>query len=233
MRKSRSNLLNTIPEFEVYLLFKAHTYLKYDKSNKSNKWPDFRFNLEEIAGAVGDYGTLIPIVLDVAIVSNVNLGHILLFFAVWYIITGIYYKMPVTVEPMKAVGAIVIAEGLSGGEIAASGIILGVLFLDLGFCKGMKFIQKKVPKSVIRDIQLGLALILIKTSINFIIADYILAIICIIIVVLFFIAGKIGKIPNVSAIVIFLIGIVVGLFTFGIPSISIYINNNKQTSTRV
>lgn len=62
---------------------------------KSNKWPDFRFNLEEIAGAVGDYGTLIPIVLGVAIVSNVNLGYILLFFSFWYIITGIYYKMPV------------------------------------------------------------------------------------------------------------------------------------------
>jgi len=189
--------------------------------NKSNKFTDFRFNLEEIAGAVGDYGTLIPIVLGVAIVSNVNLGHILLFFAIWYIITGIYYKMPVPVEPMKAIGAIVIAEGLSGREIAASGIILGVLFLVLGFCKGMKFIQKKVPKSVIRGIQLGLALILIKTSINFIIGDHILAIICIIIVILFFIAGKICKIPDVSAIVIFLIGIVVGLFTFGIPPISI------------
>lgn len=53
-------------------------------------WPDFRFTPEEVAGAVGDYGTLIP----------------------------------VPVEPMKAVGAIVIAEGLSKNEIAASGMIL-------------------------------------------------------------------------------------------------------------
>jgi len=59
---------------------------------KLNKWPDFRFNFEEIAGAVGDYGTLIPIVLGVSIVSNVNLGHILLFFSIWYIITGINYQ---------------------------------------------------------------------------------------------------------------------------------------------
>ena len=41
-----------------------------------NKWPDFRFNLEEIVGAVGDYGTLIPIVMGVAIISDVNLGYI-------------------------------------------------------------------------------------------------------------------------------------------------------------
>jgi len=189
--------------------------------NKSNRWPDFRFNLEETAGAVGDYGTLIPIVLGVAIVSNVNLGYILLFFSIWYIITGIYYRMPIPVEPMKAIGAIVIAEGLSGGEIAASGIILGVLFLVLGLCKGMKFIQEKVPYSVIRGIQLGLALLLIKTSINFIIGNYILAIICIIIVILFSIANKFGKIPDVSAIFILLIGIIAGFSISGIPPISI------------
>ncbi|MBA7650472.1 hypothetical protein ES703_58278 [subsurface metagenome] len=189
--------------------------------SNSKRWPNFRFNLEEIAGAVGDYGTLIPIVLGVAIVSNVNLGHILLFFSIWYIITGIYYKMPVPVEPMKAIGAIVIAEGLSGEEIAASGIILGVLFLIMGFCKGMKVIQEKVPISVIRGIQLGLALLLFKTSINFIIGDYILAIICIIIVILFLIANKFVKIPDVSAIIVLLIGIVVGFLKFGIPQINI------------
>jgi MFS superfamily sulfate permease-like transporter len=189
--------------------------------SKSNKWPDFRFNLEEIAGAVGDYGTLIPIVLGVAIVSNVNLGYILLFFSIWYIITGIYYKMPVPVEPMKSIGAIVIAEGLNGGEIAASGIILGVLFLVLGFCKGMKFIQEKVPQSVIRGIQLGLALLLIKTSINFIVGDYILATVCIIIAILFLIVNKFGKIPDFSAIVIMLIGIIVGFSISGIPPIGI------------
>lgn len=189
--------------------------------NKPNKWPNFRFNLEEIAGAVGDYGTLIPIVLGVAIVSNVNLGHILLFFSIWYIITGIYYKMPVPVEPMKAIGIIVIAQGLSADEIAASGIILGVFFLVLGFCKGVKFIQGKVPYSVIRGIQLGLALLLIKTSINFIIGDYILAIICIIIVVLFRIANKFAKIPDISAIFILLIGVIVGFSISGIPRISI------------
>ena len=185
------------------------------------QWPNFRFNAEEIAGAVGDYGTLIPIVLGVAIVSNVNLGHILLFFSIWYILTGLYYKMPVPVEPMKVIGAIVIAESLTAGEIAASGMILGVLFLALGFFKGMKFIRDKVPSNVIRGIQLGLALILIETSVNFISGDYLLAIISIIIIILFLIASKVGKIPDVSAIAVLIMGVIVGLLVFGIPRISI------------
>ncbi|MFB0518467.1 MAG: putative sulfate/molybdate transporter [Acidobacteriota bacterium] len=189
--------------------------------NQRNKktWPDFRFNAEEIAGAVGDYGTLIPIVLGVAIVSNANLGCIMLFFSIWYIISGIYYKMPVPVEPMKAIGALVIAGGMSGGEIAASGIVVGILFFVLGISKGMRFIQEKVPQSVIRGIQLGLALLLIKTAINFIVGDYILAIICISIIVLFLMANKFGKIPDVSSICILLIGIIVGFSLYGIPRI--------------
>jgi MFS superfamily sulfate permease-like transporter len=187
----------------------------------SKQWPDFRFTLEEIAGAVGDYGTLIPIVLGVAIVSNVNLGFILLFFSIWYIITGIYYKMPVPVQPMKAIGAVVIAEGLSGGEIVASGIILGALFLVLGFFRGMKFIQEKVPDSVIRGIQLGLALIFVRTSIHFIMRNYILAVICIIILILFLIANRFSKIPDVSALCILAVGIIVGFSISGIPRISI------------
>ncbi len=186
-----------------------------------DKWPDFRFNLEEIAGAIGDYGTLFPIVLGVAFVSNLNLGHILLFFSVWYIITGLYYKMPIPVEPMKVIGAIVIAGGLSKEEITASGMILGILFLILGFCKGMNFIQDKVPSSVIRGIQMGLALILFKTSINFILKDSLLSVICITIIILFYIANKSIHLTDISAIVVILIGIVIGLQKFGIPQIRI------------
>ena len=188
---------------------------------KVHAWPDFRFNLQEISGSVGDYGTLFPIVLGAAIVSHINLGHILLFFSIWYIITGLYYRMPVPVEPMKTIGAIVIAEGLSQGEIAASGIILGFLFLILGLCKGIQFIRKRIPASVIRGIQLGLALILIKTSVTFIIKDHILAIICISIAVLFLIADLYSKIPDLSAIVILLVGIVFGLYTSGTPPVHI------------
>jgi len=189
--------------------------------DRFDKWPDFRFNLEEIAGAIGDYGTLFPIVLGVAFVSNLNLGHILLFFSVWYIITGLYYKMPMPVEPMKAIGAIVIAGNLSKEEITASGMILGILFLILGFSKGMNFVQEKVPSSVVRGIQMGLALLLFKTSINFMIKDIILSLICITIIILFLITTKFTHITDISVIVILLIGIVIGFSKSGIPQIRI------------
>lgn len=185
------------------------------------RWPDFRFNLEEAAGAVGDYGTLFPVIVGVAVVSELNLGYILLFFSLWYILTGLYYKKPVPVEPMKAVGAIVIGGEFTQGQITASGIILGVLFLVIGFGKGMKYIQNKVPKNVIRGVQLGLALILLKTSFGFISQDYLLSGLSIILIVAFFALRKTKGIPNISSLLVLLLGLLIGIIQFGFPSVSI------------
>jgi MFS superfamily sulfate permease-like transporter len=177
--------------------------------------------LEEIAGAIGDYGTLIPIVLGMAIVSHLDLGNILLFFSAWYIITGLYYRMPVPVEPMKAVGAIVIAGGLSKGEIAASGIVLGILLLALGAFGGMKLIQEKVPHSVVRGIQLGLALILVRTAVGFIAGDPTLGTLCVIIAIVFLVASRLRGIPNASALVILILGITIGIARSGFPGVTV------------
>nr|MBP7299736.1 putative sulfate/molybdate transporter [Methanoculleus sp.] len=147
-----------------------------------------RFTLEEIAGAVGDFGTIFPILLGVAIVSpDVNISHFFLFLAAWFIIAGLYYRLPIPIEPMKAIGAIVIAGGLSQGEIVASGLIVGALFLVLGLAGGMTWLGDRIPKSVIRGVQAGLALILLRTSLGYIVDDVLFAIVSIAIIVVFFI----------------------------------------------
>jgi MFS superfamily sulfate permease-like transporter len=186
-------------------------------SRKPHRWPDFRFNLQEIAGAVGDYGTLIPIVLGMALVSDIRLGPVLLCFAVWYIITGICYRMPVPVEPMKVVGAIVIAERLTHGTIVASAIVLGVAFLVVGCFGGMRLLQKHVPRSVVRGIQLGLAVILARTALGFIGADVGMAILCLVIILCFLVISRLSAVPDISAIVVLLLGAVVGFAHTGIP----------------
>ena len=89
-----------------------------------------RITLEEVAGAVGDFGTIFPILLGVAIVCpDVNVSHFFLFLAAWFVIAGLYYRLPVPIEPMKAIGAIVIAVLLLvGGTVllGAFGFIAGL-----------------------------------------------------------------------------------------------------------
>ncbi|MFP4000622.1 MAG: putative sulfate/molybdate transporter [Thermoplasmata archaeon] len=190
-------------------------------SSEEKEWPDFRFTLEELAGAVGDYGTLLPIVLGVAVVTEMNLGHILLFFSIWYIFTGLYYRKPVPVEPMKAIGAIIIAGQFTQTEIAATGIVLGLFFLMLGFLGGMKLIEEKIPQSIIRGVQLGLALILLETSLDFLITDYTISFFSIAIIVSFFAVKQFKEIPDVSSLIVLALGFIIGVSTHGFPPIEL------------
>src|SRR5512139_3873538 len=154
-----------------------------------------KFSLTELAGSLGDFGTIIPLIIAVALVSDVNTRYVLLFFGIWFILTGFYYRLPIPLEPMKAIAVIVIAGGISSGEIAASGIILGVIFLVLGYGRFFEVIDRWVPQSVVRGIQLGLALLLFRASTVFVIKDPFFFILGIAIVIVFLILFRYRRIP--------------------------------------
>ena len=54
------------------------------------------------------------------LVSDVNTRYVLFFFGIWFILTGLYYRLPIPLEPMKAIAVIVIAGGIGSGEIVRS-----------------------------------------------------------------------------------------------------------------
>jgi len=176
-------------------------------------------NLHEAAASVADFGTILPILFAVSIVADFHIGPALCFLAFWYAAAGIYFGIPVPVEPMKAIGAIVIAGGASPGTIAASGIIIGVLFLLFGILRVMKYIRRIIPLPVIRGIQLGLALILLKTSLMFFMDDPVFASAGVLIIVLFFFLGRWRGVPDFSALIIIAGGIAFSLFHYGMPGL--------------
>ncbi|MDO8840806.1 putative sulfate/molybdate transporter, partial [Methanocalculus sp.] len=176
-----------------------------------------RFSLRELSGSVGDFGTIFPIILGVGIATGMNISFAFLGVALWFIISGFYYRLPIPIEPMKAIGAIAIAEGLTAGEIAASGIIIGLLFLIIGYAKGMERLRKIIPESVIRGIQVGLALILLKTSLGYIILDPFFAALAVGIIIIFFFASNHKKIPDLSSLLVIGIGLAAGIYLTGLP----------------
>ncbi|MDV2480464.1 sulfate transporter [Methanoculleus sp. Wushi-C6] len=177
-----------------------------------------RITLEEVAGAVGDFGTIFPILLGVAIVCpDVNVSHFFLFLAAWFVIAGFYYRLPIPVEPMKAIGAVVIAEGLCAGEIVASGLVVGALFLIIGLVGGMAWLGERIPRCVIRGVQAGLALLLLKTSLDYVLVDILFAAISIGIILAFFVLSQRTRTPDVSALLVLIIGLGVGIAVQGMP----------------
>lgn len=190
-------------------------------NSRDSALPAIKVTVQELAGAVGDFGTIIPLVVGVAVVSGFNAGYILLFFAFWFIITGLYYRLPIPIEPMKAIAVVAIAEGLALGQVVAAGLFLGVLFLFLGTGKWMEKLERWIPPAVIRGIQLGLALLLFRTSGNYLIEDPLFFLVGITIVIAFMIASKYRGIPDLSALVVLGLAIFVGIALQGIPQLEL------------
>lgn len=181
--------------------------------------PGIRFSITELSGAFGDFGTIIPLILGVAVVCHLSLAPMLLFLGIWYIVAGLYYRLPVPIEPMKAIAVIAIAESLTQDTIAAAGIVLGLLFIVLGFGSWLSMIERWIPRSVIRGVQLGLAFLLLRTTWTFLTTDLSFFVVGTLVVLMFLILRYFTDVPDLSAIMIVVISLAAGLMLHGVPSL--------------
>ena len=120
----------------------------------------------EISGAFGDLGTFLPHTLGAITVAGLAPIGVLLGFGAFYVATGLFYRLPIPVQPMKAVSAVLIASGLSAGEIATAGLCLGVILLVLGATGAIGRFARIVPPSVVTGLQLGLGITLALLSLE-------------------------------------------------------------------
>ena len=131
-----------------------------------------RFDRVELAGAFGDLGTMLPIVIAMILINGLSPTTVFLAFGLFYILSGMYYGLPVPVQPLKAVGAIAIAYPaiITASVIGASGIIFGALLLVLALTGMVDQIAKLFSQAVVRGIQLTLGLIFLKKGIELIVS---------------------------------------------------------------
>lgn len=113
--------------------------------------------LHEAAGAVGNFGTVLPLLFGVVLATGIAPGPALLFFGLWYVVAGLVYRQPIPIEPMKTVAVVAIAGQATAGEVVAGGLLLGALFLGLGLAGWIEPIVARIPVPVTRGVQLGLA----------------------------------------------------------------------------
>jgi predicted benzoate:H+ symporter BenE len=128
-------------------------------SERSAAAPTRRFFLE-CSGACGDLGTFIPHVIGAMTVAGLAPVGVLLGFAVFLIATGLFYGLPLPVQPMKAISAVILTGGLRPGEVAGAGIIMGVVLLVLGITGWIDRLARVIPQSVSAGLQLGLGLLM-------------------------------------------------------------------------
>lgn len=57
--------------------------------------------LGEVSGALGDLGTLLPLMIALAVQGSVSLGSTLAFTGFFNVLTGAVFGVPLPVQPMK------------------------------------------------------------------------------------------------------------------------------------
>lgn len=130
----------------------------------TTKGRSFELSLRELGGAFGDLGTLLPLMLGSIAVAGLSPVPVLAGFGFFYVMTAIVYRLPIPVQPMKAVAAVLMTAGLSPGGLAATGVMLGAIMLVLGSTGWINRIARIVPRSVLAGLQLGLGLSLLVVS---------------------------------------------------------------------
>ncbi|MEM4404859.1 MAG: putative sulfate/molybdate transporter [Nitrososphaerota archaeon] len=130
-----------------------------------------KFDRNELAGAFGDIGTDLPLLVGMTLAARLDGASVLTMFGLMQVLTALFYRMPMPVQPLKAMATIVITQKLAGNTLYGGGLAVGVSMLLLSVTGLIDLLARIIPKSAIRGIQLGLGLQLAQLALK----DYVRA----------------------------------------------------------
>lgn len=135
--------------------------------NRKNGLGRYRFDRMELAGSLGDLGTLLPLAIGMVLVNGIHAEGTFFSIGLFYLLSGVYFRTTVPVQPMKVVSAYAIATGMAAGQILASGLLIGLFLLLIGATGAITWIGRYTPKSVVRGVQLSTGALLMSQGIKF------------------------------------------------------------------
>ncbi|UCE19325.1 MAG: putative sulfate/molybdate transporter [Gemmatimonadota bacterium] len=126
------------------------------------------FGWGEFAGALGDLGIALPLAFVLITCNRFSSFGIFSLWGLVYIFTGWYYKVPISVQPLKVMAVITIASGLNMDIVFTAALIYGIILLALTHMKGLHFLQKLFTIPIIRGVQVGIGLLLARKALEMI-----------------------------------------------------------------
>ena len=120
----------------------------------------------DLTGAVGDAVTVLPLVAAVGLLTPASLSHVLAGFAVFQLVWGVAYGVPLSVEPMKALAGLIVAGAMTYGEFVAAGLLAGGVLLVAGRAGAVSRLAAVVGEPVIRGVQFAVACLLVVAAVD-------------------------------------------------------------------
>src|SRR5512139_2995913 len=120
----------------------------------------FEFNLRELAGSMGDWGTLFPLAIGYIVVNGLNPAGFLVMMGIANIVTGLVYRLPMPIEPMKVLAVAAIAQHWTPSMVYASAFGMGIIWILFAVTGIIGWLGRTTPHAVIRGIQVTLGILL-------------------------------------------------------------------------
>lgn len=124
------------------------------------KIASFEFNLRELSGSFGNLGTFLPLAVGYIAVCGLDPAGLLVMMGLANLATGILYRLPIPIEPMKVIAAAAIAQKWSPSLIYAAGFSMGVVWLLFAASGFASRVARITPAPVVRGIQATLGILL-------------------------------------------------------------------------
>jgi len=186
-------------------------------SSRFTVFSEVSISARETTGALGDSITVLPLLIALAATTSVSLPHVLVGFGLFQIVWGLHYGMPMSIEPMKALVGLAIVGALSYPELAAAGLLAGIVLLVVGRFGLIGRLERVVGEPVIRGVQLAVALLLLEVAVDLSLANRPVAVGAVVVVAILAVLGR----RNLGPLILLGIGGIVAVAVAGLPEPSL------------
>jgi SulP family sulfate permease len=145
---------------------------------------DLEFSLRELAGSLGDFGTLFPLAIGLITVNHLDPAGLFVALGLTNIALGLLYRLPMPLQPKKVIAVAAIAQRWPAPRVYASGLGLGLTWFVLVFSGALRRIVQLTPVFAVRGVQLALGVLLALEGLRMMQAGPLLGLLAILIVVL-------------------------------------------------
>jgi len=125
-----------------------------------------RFDRNELAGSLGDIGTDLPLIVGIVLATGMDSASVFIVFGLFQIATGLVYRLPMPMQPLKAMAVLVITQKIAGDVLMGAGLAIGATMLVLTLSGGLALLVKWIPACVVRGVQFGLGLSLASLALK-------------------------------------------------------------------
>lgn len=125
-----------------------------------------RFDRRELAGGLGDAGLFVPIAVALVAVNGLSATAVFAGTGLVYVLTALYFRVPVPVQPLKAFAAAAIALGLDAEVLAAGALLMSLAMMLLAVSGLAERLARNFPVVLVRGIQASVAFLLCKAAVD-------------------------------------------------------------------